>query len=307
MRRRRRGILPPLRRGQPLPPSSPGPAAWHVEEFASWDTFVNYVTTKGKYPALHDHSASTPSSPSWDLDTGWGEAVKLAREGWEDGTHALVQLSAKLTDSIASRIERFDPYYHLEAGGNLDIARYLDGEPECWLKLESVVTEGQGLKHITVVYANVGSASISAETMLARGAATASLIECLEFAGHRVRLVSAIPVEERGHQSLGLITIKTFDQPMDTARLTYAIAHPAAFRRLGFAWIERLPVEHQRELGEWYGMPAMDIPQAYKGDIYLGPMVGGERDWNTPGVAEAWVIEQLKAQGIDLADTIEER
>lgn len=271
-------------------------AGRHSERYG-WGEWVDRAAADSTPGTLGRSSRETDGGHSWDLGASFAQAIKLARDGWAQGEEHVKKYSTALFDKLASRVEREYPVYDVEGAG-IDIARYVDGEPECWQRMEPVVTEGSGRRIIRVVYCGSASCGISAETMLARGAAVVALVQLLEMAGHGVQVDVVFGISERAEY---WISVKASDQPFDLGRVAFAVAHPAMFRRLGFSVMEKsaLPVQRMLGVGSGYGSPgdAQD-----RGDIYLPKMYWGGSEWTSPGAAEAWVLAELKRQGVNLGE-----
>ena len=99
--------------------------------------------------------------------------------------------------------------------------------------------EGKALTLIVPVNALAG---VSAQSMSNFGLGVAQYINQLETDGTRVCIIGAICSKVSGKRLTHTWTIKLADQPLDLAILSFAIGHPAMFRRLGFALRERSAV-----------------------------------------------------------------
>lgn len=246
----------------------------------------------------------TRSSHKTDMGKGWSgtetfeEALKIAREGWPEGRNKALSLSSTLFDKISTLIEKPDLIYDVE-GNDYDLGLYLKGEPECWMKYQTQVVEGQGTKIIKLVFNTATSAGVSSRIMIAKGAAIAALTELLEYSGRRVELI------ECTRQSTELewyVPLKFADQPLDIDRIIFALAHPANYRRIGFSIMEQS--EQMKKAGHtgdgWggYGMP-MNIDE-HGGDIYIPCSLYGESQWESIENTKIWLLEQLHKQGVPI-------
>lgn len=278
-------------------------------DFESWgellDTAViKATTTKGRSSRQREGSFSfSEFFGSPDFET----ALDLARNGWPEGERHVKRLALDLFDKVSNMIERPYPVYDVE-GSEIDVARYLEGEPECWQRMEERVTEGPGRRLVRLVYVCTVAARVSAETIRARGAALVALIHLLEYAGHGVEVTLAASV---GHHGAGLeraeqyVNLKAPEQPLDLPRLAFALIHPSSYRRLIWAVQETLPewavlLYGFRENGT-YGSGRNGFDSRERGEIYIGGVGGAQIDanqWTNPEAARAWIIEQLKAQGV---------
>jgi len=131
------------------------------EEYRTLDEFViRAKTTASTQTRTRTDSAWT----GCDFDT----ALALALDGWTEGVERIKPLASRVSDRVASHLEVTDWGHDVEPG-NLDIARFIDGEPECWLtpSVRHIVAQGRLL---TVVLGGGISAGYSAEAIFARGA-----------------------------------------------------------------------------------------------------------------------------------------
>jgi hypothetical protein len=213
-------------------------------------------------------------------------------------------LSAQLERAVLPAIVREDWNFDVE-GAAFDVARYVEGEPEHWIKLEDSQLEAPH-RHVRIVYNCAVSAGIGPDVIAARGAATAALVNLLEYAGHRVEVVVS---DARGMHSntpltTKLIRVKAYDQPLEPSRLAFAMVSPAMLRRILFAIDETMPEAYVSRVGcieAAYGTPC-DVLPAERGEdcLYIGRALYGDVQWTEPAAALAWCVDTLKAQGIEV-------
>ena len=277
--------------------------AWH-KEFETWGDFVDMAESKdSKLPKSDQHSRT--NGKSFTGTNSMEEAIELARAGWIDGARSAKKLSSAMFDEMSSLIERVDTVYDVEGNG-IDVARFVDGEPECWQKFESIQTEGHGNKIIRLVYNGGATYDVDKQVMSRKGAAVHAVVELLEYAGHRVEVVYVTSSACYGSNPWQVwVTIKRASEVMDPGRLAFALAHPAMLRRLNFSiWEQMGDVDFLDRCGipdGGYGQPyALD--EEDQGDIYIGESVGGGGVWRSDETAEAWVLDQLRNQGIMLTE-----
>lgn len=196
-------------------------------------------------PSRWRSSLSTCTTPSlsWDLNTSWDKALELAKTGWSEGAIALDDkmhvLPPRALDSDAKW--RYDA-----AGERPDIGRFLSGDPACMMR------HGHPKGHkpvITLVIDVAAVGMVTAQQMANFGAAVVAAVDKIESAGRRCAVL--VSMASRADRELIVPTwvIKNPEDPVDLAALAYAIGHPAAWRRLGFAIYERSPFSE----GDWYG------------------------------------------------------
>lgn len=281
----------------------PNPSNPKIVRFDSLGTMLHYVATE---PVKCTHRLASEQEESsyrssWSGAATFTEAVNLAKLGWIDKANDIQSISAPIIDKLTSLIEKHSITYDVEGIG-IDVARYLDGEPECWQKWESETVEGHGTKHIKILF-NVGvSAGISTEVITAKGSAIVALIEALEYSGCRVQLTVTMSYGAWEFYT----TIKSSDQPLDLPRVAYALAHPSMLRRIVFRLLECQPEWKSLDAGGCYsgngnGYNWRTNPSEMKNsDVYVCESYLGQPQWTNTQSTEKWIMEELKKQGISI-------
>jgi hypothetical protein len=267
--------------------------------FKTWGEFVSFAVTRTN----ESQDGAVNQSRQHDRDfTGtetFKEALELAQYGWPEGEELAKGIASPIFDKVSTLIEK-QIYSYGNEGIDFDIARVIEGEPECWLQQSTVVVESSGHKHLRIVFNNGVSGGISSEVITAKGATVAALIQLLEYAGHRVELWVG-QVHDGSANRLEMKTlVKESDQDLDMSRVIFALAHPSTPRRFGLAVVEsdKAAIE---EMGRGYGTPS-DFKEQPDCDLYFGRALLGEPSWTNPDSAKAWVIEKLQEQGVKLRE-----
>lgn len=172
-------------------------------------------------------------SQSWDMATGWDRALKMAETGWSEGAQDLSNKLAILAPNEA------EPEYSYDVAGYLpDVGLYCAGDP---LHMRN---DGhpEGRKPIVHLVVNVVcSGGIGAEEFKNYGTAVTAMIGQIEATGRQVELDLVIVDQLRHHKAILGWKVKRAGDNVDLSAIAYSLAHPAAFRRIGFALIERTP------------------------------------------------------------------
>ena len=272
---------------------------WSIE-FRDWQDLLTYVEKAEKLPLGHRSELASQygaEKTSWSGTASFQQALDMARDGWADGeTRMRKAFDAKVAD-VLTKVHKRDYYYAVE-GEDIDVSAYAQGRPECWVSSD----ESRETKHVTIRLNCAVSAGISTDTIFARGAAVAVLCEALEYAGHRVQLqVVSCFSDDYVHSANMCVTVKDYDQPIDMHRLAFACAHNSMCRRLVFATMETAPENIRTALGSCYGYPR-DGAWDKGADVYVGKALLNEYNWSDAGTVNAWILETLKSQGVELTD-----
>lgn len=281
-----------------------------IDTYETWGEFVDAAKTAEPSGAFEfRHSRIMTGHHSGTGVPSFEAAIDYATNGWPEGAAQVKTLSLSMFDRLATLIERPTVTYDVE-GEQVDIARYLDGEPECWQRTEWKTTEGVSRRVVKVTFNYAVSSGVSQEVARAKGAAVVALCELLEHAGYGVELsvISSSNGYASGAHHTTFTPVKTADQPLDVSRAAFALASPAMHRCLWFALLEALPYEVAQALGcgSYNGTPC-EAPASLRGDLHFGKTLYGEPQWTDPTAARAWIISQLKAQGVAVRETEDEQ
>lgn len=212
------------------------------KHYASLPALQRYIDAT---PRLWSYRESVNASPSarWDLHTNYEGALKLARDGWQEGARRLASGLASLP-----AIQTMPETAYAMAGYLPEVGRYCAGMPDNMITWN----EDQGAKPvITLGVAISANCGTDANAMSNYGLAIARYTDELEARGYRVEISAAMVCHIDGTRVVHSWTVKEAGDAMNLADVAFSIGHPAAFRRLCFALIERTPV---RECGS-YGYP----------------------------------------------------
>lgn len=240
-----------------------------------------------------DGGSTKPPDKSWDMGAGWEGALKLAKTGWKQGTAEIMSKVKEIKNMDCSEKGGF---MWDVTGEILDIGSFCAGDPEHWLQPMDIDT--QPVYRICV---NICcSCNVTAKQFANRGAAVIALVDKLQESGGIVEL-DVVMVDESpegyGHdKSRSIESLELWHHfgasPLDVDMASFAIGHPAYFRRLSFAAIE---VATRATTGcGGYGHVS-DLPQAEaeKYDVYLyggfSRSGNGIEEFNTIEGAAEWV------------------
>ena len=274
-----------------------------VESFASWGEFLDAVDRPTDMNPRERASRENEEDKRWDLNAGFEGAKKLARNGWLEGSKDVIRSAVKFAEDLIGRIQLERWNYEVEASGNLDVARFLDGEPEAWLRITERETE---TKSATIVL-NIGaSGDVDAEVMKTRGVMAANIAVALEAAGVKTRIILAkVTMNHGSRRTEFYITLKEFGELLDIDSLIFALAHPATLRRLFFSYEETWEAKLRQEFGIGGGMfggYGHSEESYYQGDIYFDKVRGYEEWAHSPKEMEKFIRKNLEKFGVHFTD-----
>lgn len=271
-----------------------------TKTFNSWTEFVDRAES-GK-PTARTRS-SRKNGEHWS-GASFNEAVRMARQGWPEGTKLVHELSATLYNNLPAKRLKLQPAYSVVGPGTLDMGRYIQGHPESmmvWVESETEDVVASGGKIVSVVYNIAASSGVSAKEMLDKGVVACALVDLLERAGRRVELVMAVGVRSWRSAYTMRVPLKLPQDPLDMDRLAYAVAHASCLRRLCFSVWECEPAEVVAEFdfnGGSYSTPATVSVEEHE-------LLIPHTLW-FPGFKFAdymkWLVKQLATQGVEIDD-----
>ena len=219
--------------------------AYSVSEYSNWLDNQPHVDGSPK------ESKCSPRK-SWDLNLGFKGAMEMGKEGgyWPEGTKRMLgalEVQRALNAEHLDQVREFDV-----AGRDLDVPELLAENPEHW----ELPEEGPP-KPVTSIFCYIGAAAlVDAKTMANVGAAVMSAVETIEMDGTRCELWAGVAVPQTSREDSKLahieVMLKGPDQPFNAASFAFAMSHPAFFRRLVFANMERVK-EWQSIANSCYG------------------------------------------------------
>lgn len=239
-------------------------------------------------------SGNRPSN-TWDLNAGYKGAVRMAHEGWSEGA-ADIETRLQAIMPAAGRESRWG---YSVAGSTPNIGRFLRGNPNNMKTRKRRQSGSAPVFHIVVN--SSASCCITGEQMKNYGVALVGLIDRLETAGRRVILDVMFGLTLNGDTTKIAVgwNVKKAHDHIDLGAIAFSVAHPAAFRRLGFAMLERLP----KETDTWgYGHPAdispEDMPDYTHGMMLLDGVSYEPNRCNSPADALRMAIEQINKAAV---------
>lgn len=113
-----------------------------------------------------------------------------------------------------------------------DVARYVEGEPECWLR----PAESQPRRVVSLVVEQIVPGVMAQSEVYERGTWILAAITALERRGIGINLDCVFSGYFPEGHCLQMVTVKRADQPMDVDRLAFILGSASWSRTLGWCW-----------------------------------------------------------------------
>lgn len=230
----------------------------------------------------------------WDLNAGYDGALEMARKGWPEGARIAKGVLASLP-ALAPAPRTVTDFY----GYRPHVARFCAGAPDSMIRNDTRQGEGK----VLALYVSIGvSSGTPAECIRNYGLAIARTVDDLEAQGNRVELYAAYSCSSAfggstrkrgaGVQGMYCVRVKRADQTLDLATLAFVIGHPAFFRRICFAIMERCE-GHQFFA---YGYPArLNVSETFD-PVHGAIALNGMNDAKTNAKTIEQALELVQAE-----------
>jgi hypothetical protein len=270
-----------------------------------WQSFIDLAekpSTTIPGGVLRRHLDTREGRQEW-AGCSHAEALRRARsEGYAEVLPEVEQLVGAIDQQITT--ERFQTTFQTTfdvTGSEVDLGRFLSGEPECMVESLPIRIARRG-RAVRIVLPVNYSATVEPDQVRRRGAAVMALCDVLARAQHPLEVWAAVcNTAPGGARYACVVKVQDADQPLDAGRLLFALAHPAMLRQLGFAVEEHEKATTRKQFGYvdggGYGGPSYavqegDLPDQYGQTIVL-PELQPRDKWELPQ-AVAWVNQQLE-------------
>lgn len=222
-------------------------------------------------------SIQDKGDPAWDQGADYSESLHMLKSGWHDYGQKLALDVASM--NLPDELNTINIIHDYE-GDHVDIERFLEHDPECWIN--PILHESTG-KNITL-YVNPGiRVGLDSQYVYNRGLAVLAMVEFLERNNINTTIISLkISGGYQGNDQLLLIEtpIKLAHEYINYDKLAFIFAHATYNRRIMFRIMEQLPHDVQKifGVGEIYGRTGSHLPDAVKpllvpNSIYIGGII----------------------------------
>lgn len=276
------------------------PAMW------SWQEFIDRASAPETIPrGSGRHSDSGWAGASWD------DALALATNGWTLSVPEVDVAVAALRGGLRDRVSALSltPVWEV-TGSEVDVAAYLSGVPECMIDCEPRQLSSQG-RVVTFLIPATYSHTVPHDHVINRGVALTALCSTIITAAHSVEVWSgyacSLPPRRPGDRVgryCAVARVISAGEPLDVARLMFAMAHPAMLRRLWFGvWdsAQRCIAEHMslnRYGAPEYDYAVNDLPGEMTDAYVLLSLIEDQPQWRSSDTALAWCMTTFAGLGL---------
>jgi len=214
------------------------------------------------------------------------QAMQLATNGWPEG---LKKIQRALDDIEALPAVEVLPVFDV-CGEAFNLDAVLQGQPENMFYF--MPQESNKPRVIQLGFNFSFGHSVSAESIIERGAAIASAVNDIEHTGIRVELYAFHATKKNGYHSSIFIKLKDADQPLELERVVFAAAHPSMLRRLWLRYAEQQE-DWKKRYTETYGAPCDPKHEHFTEAGFDDQMIKVDSDTMQPDEVKRSIQQQL--------------
>lgn len=241
----------------------------YIEQFNSLGEILRYASENSLPRSSNSGSRSFTGTDSLK------DAVALGLKGYDEVRPDVDAQLDELQSHIAEHLDVAFQARHSVVGGSVDVARFIQGEPECMI---DYVTEPQSrMGRVVKVMVNmVFSSHVNTADIIKRGVVTVALIDTLHKLGVGVEVWSESPTAsmgvDKGDVGSQLVKLHDSSEMLDINNLMFGVCHPSMLRRIGFSVTEQSKWKHASKLIQGgYGFPnQLECAERIGADVTIG-------------------------------------
>lgn len=209
--------------------------AYSLAEFTAYSRTLEDHQTAKMSQRMYTHTKFFGDVKTMD------EVHALADKGMERAGITALAIAQDAVRSRAADIQdqQVQSYYDMH-GADVDVDRYLTGEPECMIDYQ-YAPETQPQQIVTLAINVMPPVRVSGDAVTKHGQALVALAEAIDYSGLQCEIWADISSQEsratgdgkkRGHTSRYKVLIKRAGDGIDPGRLMFVLTHPAFSRAL---------------------------------------------------------------------------
>tara|TARA_R110000772_G_scaffold5454_4_gene19480 strand:+ start:1020 stop:1859 length:840 start_codon:yes stop_codon:yes gene_type:complete len=258
------------------------PDKWIISEYPSTTSFLKRLERGKTTPT--NQTSSNEGGYDFSQTNNMAEAMKILREGSPDILNGLKDATKHAIADLKKELHTQPDTYICDVEGLFfDVAKVIEGEPECWYR-ES--WDKARKPRIYVPINGTYNAGFDSKKAIKNASKVIALVKALEDKGIEVELdmmFLSSGMTYDGKNGFSSIRVKGYDENFNYAKLS-GMLHPAFFRRLNFRESE---LQAPDDLSGGYG-GAMNFKDLF------------EEGRNMLSIADTDSIENFKKEAVQL-------
>lgn len=211
------------------------------EEFRSFDHLLSTLAARPNNQYMQDEHASQKHDTSWTGTKSYKQACDMLGIGYIEVISKLkknVEAAKKLNSKFYSELERPRPQIAVQ-GYVPCVPAALQNLPKSMVNVDR---KPMKRKTLHILYSVSGSANRPSDWFVKCGSALLSAIDIIERGGIQTKIdLNFFSSRDGDEYPFPTICIKNYGERYSLQKISFPIAHPSMFRRIGFKWLETSP------------------------------------------------------------------
>lgn len=270
------------------------------------DTKTSWVLSydsMGEFISHAEANTDPKSSDKDDAEFSQSDSLKhacdWAKRGYTEVRPKVDSILDNLQERLADRFESAFVTQFNVGGADVDMGRFMGGEPECMIDFVSEPTARMGRVVRILVNGSV-SWDIHTDWIISRGTAIVALMDTIHKMGCGLELWWEMPVRGTDSKTFShVVKVHDSSEMVDIDNIIFSVAHPAMLRRLTFSTMEQSKYAKQMGVGGGYGCPtSLQMKSIEHFDVVIEKLQDGRGDIVRDPMN--WVVGTVT--GLGLAD-----
>ena len=223
------------------------------EKFPSVNNLIATLATRENNKVMRGCHSSERNGYSFTMTESYKDAVALSRKGFDEAAQKIradIAQKNKIQSKYAAMVKHPTPH-NAVVGYIPNVPNAIRNIPESMITKDKIV---QKRKTLNVIYSEHGNCGRDTDYFVAAGSAMLSAVDLIEKSGIQVRIDLAFMTSISGSElTFPTVRIKNYDERFSFQKVSFPIAHPSMFRRIGFKWLETTPQITERGYNSGYG------------------------------------------------------
>ena len=223
------------------------------EKFPSVNALISSLESRKNNYIMRDKHSSKTGSSEFTGSRSYEEAVKISSIGYDEAAKLLkkdIAQKRKIQSKFASMVNHPTPH-NAVVGYIPNVPNAIRNIPESMITKEKLPVKR---KTLNIIYSEHGNCDKSTNYFIESGAAILSAVELIEKSGIQVQIDLGFMTSASGNEiSFPTVKIKNYDERYSYQKVSFPLAHPSMFRRIGFRWLETTPQITQETFNLGYG------------------------------------------------------
>jgi hypothetical protein len=219
------------------------------EEFHSIYQLMHTLSSRPNNSYMKNENDSKKGSESFTGTKNWEEAIKMLGTGYLEVIPKLqknIGIQNKINAKYSAAIEKAVPKIRMQ-GYVPCVPNAIRGIPQSMI---SVDKKPMKRKTLHILYSVGANCSTETDWFVKAGTALLSAIDIIEKGGVQTKIdLNFFPSVENSEITFPTVTIKNYGERYSVQKISFPLAHPSMFRRIGFRWLETTPEIKQKYFG----------------------------------------------------------